>query len=319
MVSITFERPEYLWFLVAIPFLAVTHFFLLRHARRKALKFANFQVLKRATGQRFITKNYTLLIIRTCIIAFAILAVAQTSLWYEGQTNENEYVIALDTSASMSAQDVSPSRLDAAKTYALVFIDSLDSQTQAGLVSFSGVTFIEQALTKERGDIRDALSRIEIEASGTDISGAIITGTNLLTGSERGRALIVITDGSNTIETFQSNSLQRAVRYANINRVRIYAIGVGTEDRGPIGYLPTFYNVSATYNADNLVYITNATGGEYYAARDGAQLAAAYEDIRRTDKTSLLERDLTPGLMLITLMLILLEWGLISTRFRALP
>ncbi len=319
MVTLTFSEPQYLWLLAALPLLVITHFFLLRHARRKALRFANFQVLKRATGQRYITKNYTLLLLRMLIIAFAVLAVAQTSLWYEGATNENEYVIALDTSASMSAKDVAPTRLDAAKLYAERFARDLDAHTRVGLVSFSGVTFIEQPLTASREDIASSLRGIDIEASGTDIPGAIITSTNMLDGVERGRAIILITDGSNTIETFTSKSMQRAIAYAKGKRVRIFTIGVGTPDDSPIGYLPTYYNVSATYDEDNLLLIAQSTGGKYYRARDEQALLEAYRDIGSAQTTSLLQVELAPGLMLLALMLILVEWGLLGTRFRLLP
>jgi len=319
MASISFGEPQYLWFLFAVPLLVVTHFFLLRHAKRKALKFANFVALKRVTGERLITKNYTILGLRLLIVMSTIFAVAQTTVWYEGHTNENEYVIALDTSASMSAQDIVPTRLDIAKEYAVQFSDALDSNTRVGLVSFSGVTFVEQTLTKDRDDIRASIEPIDIVAAGTDIPGAIITSTNLLISTERGRAIILITDGSNTIEDFNSRSIQRASDYAIIHHVKVYTIGVGNDVRTPIGYLPTIYNVSATYNADNLQLIANLTGGKYYAASDADDLAQAYNDIKSADMPSTIKMELTGGLMLIALFLLMLEWGLLSTRFRALP
>jgi Ca-activated chloride channel homolog len=319
MVSITFAQPHYLWFLFAVPFLIVTHFFLLRHAKRKALRFANFIALKRVTGERLITKNYTILLLRTFIIICAILAVSQVTVWYQGDTNENEYVIALDTSASMTATDIVPTRLDAAKLYGQNFVDSLDSNTRVGLVSYSGVTFIEQVLTKDRTAVRESLDVIESTASGTDIPGAIITSTNMLTAVDRGRAIILISDGSNTIEDFHSKSIERAINYANTYHVKIYTIGVGTKGNAPLGYLPQYYNVSATYNSDNLKYIANATGGAYYDAVSEEQLEAAYNDIKAADKLSMLKIDLTSGLTMICLLLILVEWGLINTRFRSLP
>lgn len=325
MATLTFQNPEYLWFLLAIPLLVVTHFFFLRYARRKALKFANFKVLKRATGERFITKNYTILILRLLVMACVIFAVAQTTIWYEGITNENDYVLAIDTSASMAAQDIQPTRLDAAKSHAEGFIDALDggvgglAKPKAGIVSFSGVTLVEEPLTRDRADLRDALSEITISASGTDIPGAIITSTNLLLNSERGRAIVLITDGSNTIETFQSRSLQRATRYARGHRVRIFAIGVGSELKTPLGYLPQYYNISATYGNETLAQIVNATDGRYYATSDQEALQEAFDDIRRLDTESTLSFELTGGLMMIALLLLMVEWGLVNTRFRILP
>lgn len=319
MVSITFENPQYLWFLFAVPFLFVTHFFLLRHTRRKAMKFANFVALKRVTGERLITKNYTILLIRILVIVCAILAVAQTAVWHEGETNENDYIITLDTSASMTAEDMLPTRLDAAKEYGQDFIDELDANTKVGLVSFSGVTFIEEPLTLKRNDLSTSLERIDATASGTDIPGAIITSTNMLSATERGRAIILISDGSNTIETFTSRSVQRAVNYAKLYHVKVYTIGVGTPNPTPLGYLPQYYNVSASYNDETLMYIANETGGKYYAASDAQALSDAYADIKAADKVSTIKTDLTVGLMLLCLLLIMIEWGLINTRFRTLP
>jgi Ca-activated chloride channel family protein len=319
MVSITFDNPQYLWFLFAVPLVVLTHFFMLRHAKRRAMKFANFVLLKRITGERLITKNYTILALRTLIILCAIFAVAQTHVWYEGKSNQNEYAITIDTSASMKAADFDPSRLDVAKIYAEQFVDALDPNTRAAVVSFSGLTFIEQALTTNRADLKDALRRLDATAAGTDIAGAIITSTNTLINVERGRGIILITDGSNTVEDFHSRSIQRAVIYAKANRVKIYTIGVGKDIKTPIGYLPSYYNVSASFNADNLIYIANETGGKYYAAEDNEALINAYNDIKSADQTSTLSLDLTGGLMLVTLMLLMAEWGLINTRFRMLP
>ncbi len=319
MVSITFDNPVYLWFLLAVPFIIIAHFFMLRHSKRKAMKFANFVVLKRLTGERLITKNYTLLILRVIVIVCAIFAIAQTHVWYEGLSNENDYVITVDTSASMTTRDFDPDRLTAAKKYAEQFVDALDFQTKIAVVSFSGITFIEQPLTNSRSDVKDALRALEPVAAGTDIPGAIITGTNVLHNSERGRAIILITDGSNTIEDFHSSSLQRAITYAKVNRVKIYTIGIGKDIRTPIGYLPMYYNVSSTYNDQNLKLLAEQTGAKYYSAQDEEAMAAAYNDLGSNEQVSTLSFDLTGGLMLVALTFLLIEWWLANTKYRPLP
>ncbi len=319
MVQLTFENAANLWFLLALPLLVVLHFFFLRHVKRKALLFANFRALKRITGKRLITRNNLLLGIRMASIFFAVLAVSGTVLWYEGRSNQNDFVIALDTSASMSAQDVAPTRLDAAKEDAKLFIDALDSESRVGVVSFSGAALILLVPTDDKKAVKDAIDNVGLlEAGGTDIPGAIITSTNLLLDNSKGRAIILITDGSSTIETFLDASMQRAVGYANEHHVNIHAIGIGTST-GPIGYLPKYYNISAVYNEDNLRNITAATGGVYAAAQDRDALFAAFQRIAENTSEQTLRRDLAPGLMLIALFLFFTEWILINTRFRSLP
>jgi len=57
-MEITFSNPVYLFFLVSIPFLIISHFFTMRYLKRRALKFANFEAIKRVTGgEKSIIKN----------------------------------------------------------------------------------------------------------------------------------------------------------------------------------------------------------------------------------------------------------------------
>lgn len=319
MAQLTFENPAFLWLLLALPFFWFTHFYWLRNTKRKAMKFANFRVLKRITGQNLITRNYTVLGIRTLIILCAIIATSQAVFWYEGDTNDNAFVLAIDTSASMRTEDIAPSRLEAAKEYATQFVNSVDSQTSFAVLSFSGVTFIEQTLTTNRGAVRDGITRVSaIDAGGTDIPGALITSANLLAGTDKGKAIILITDGSNTLESFTSNSIQQSVQYVQEQHAVVHTIGLGTES-APIGYLPSYYNISSVYNQETLEFIANETGGIFTHATSQEELVNAYANIAGQSQRSLIRVDLAPGLIIFILVLLLFEWGLISTRFRSIP
>ncbi len=318
-MQIVFESARNLWFLLSIPLLIVLHYHFTFHVKRQALLFANFRALKRITGKRLITRNNLLLTLRILTLLFAILAISGTVLWYQGASNKNDFVIALDTSASMSAQDVPPTRLDAAKEDAKLFLDALDSQTRVGLVTFSGVSLILDPPTEDKRLLKEDIDKVQVlEAGGTDIPSAIITSTNLLIDTTKGRAIILITDGSNTIETFLDASLQRAVNYAQEHRVTINAIGIGTM-QGPIGYLPRYYNVSAVYNEKNLQNLTAATGGIYAHATNSDELFSAFQKIAAKTTEQTLRRDLRAPLMLLALFFLFVEWVLSNTRYRGLP
>jgi Ca-activated chloride channel homolog len=318
-MQFTFEQPSNLWFIVALPLLIIAHYVFLRFSKKRALQFANFRALKRITGQNLITRNYLLLGLRLLTLFFLILALAGTVLWYQGKSNANDYVIAIDSSASMSSQDIAPTRLDAAKEDAKLFVDSLDSETRIGVVTFSGVAIIETIPTSDKQGVKEVLDNLEVlKAGGTDIPGAIITSTNLLLDKSKGRSIILLTDGSNTIETFLDASLTRATAYAQENHVRVHAIGLGT-NTGPIGYLPTYYNVSATYNEDNLLQIANLTSGIYVKAENAEQLRQAFAEITADTSSQLLRRDLRPLLTLLALCTLFIEWVLINTRYRSIP
>ncbi len=319
MVELVFNQPAYLWFLISIPLLIFSHFFFLRHSKNKAIKFANFEAIRRVTGKKLLTKNIILLIVRCLILTSLIFAIAGTVVWYEGMSNKNNFVVALDTSASMTAQDIEPSRLEAARDLALDFIDKLSSHSKIGIIGFAGVPFVKQPMTENQFNVKKAIIGIEPElAGGTDLAGTIITATNMMMTSQKGKKLILITDGSNTVGMFTSNSMQEAVKYAKKGRVIVDTIGVGS-NVGPIGYLPAYYNVSAIFDDSSLRNISNETGGTYYHAQDMESLAQAYNLISDDSERAFLHTDISLPLLTLALLLLLFEWGILSTKFRRIP
>ncbi|MGV8150117.1 MAG: VWA domain-containing protein [Candidatus Woesearchaeota archaeon] len=316
---LTFENPQYLWYLLSIPLLIVSHYAFLKYSRRKAMRFANFEALKKVTDQKIMTKNHTVLLVRMIILFSLILAIAETTLWYEGLTNENDFIIAIDSSSSMTAQDLSPNRFEAAKEYSGQFIDRIQSDSEIGLITFSGASFIEKIPARDKTALKLAVNDIEIaHVGGTNIPDAIVTSTNMLLSSDKGRTIILLTDGSNTASYFIRDPIGESVKYAQLNNVKIYTLGLGSES-GPIGYLPEYYNISAVYDENVLFRIANETGGRYYDAKNNDQLQNAFADILRTSNEAFIGIDLGPGLLILALALLFLEWGLISTRFRAMP
>lgn len=319
MINLTFDNPLYLWYLLSIPFLIYTHFYLFRHTKLKAMKFANFEALKRVTGEKLITKNITLIVLRSILLVCIILAVSGTTLWYSGLVNQNDFIIAIDVSASMAAQDIQPTRLEAAKNYAIEIIENLQTVSNIGVVTFSGTTFIDSAPTQDKDTLKKTIEAIEIaETGGTDIAGALITGTNMLLSSQKGKTIIIMTDGSNTVGAFISDSVKNALEYTKRNHVVVHTIGIGSES-GPIGYLPQYYNVSAVYNEGTLQDIANQTGGEYYNVKTNAELRAAEDKLEEASTKAMIPVKLSYGLMLVVLLLLFIEWGLINTRFRRIP
>ncbi|MBN2142710.1 VWA domain-containing protein [Candidatus Woesearchaeota archaeon] len=319
MIDLTFDNPVYLWYLVALPLFIYTHFFLLHNSRQKAMKFANFDAIKRVTGKDLMTKNWIILIIRIVLLACIILAVAGTTFWYSGTVNQNDFVIAIDTSASMTAQDIEPTRLDAAKKYATELINGVDAKSSYALLSFAGTTFIETNLIDDKKTVIKTIELLDTSATGgTDIPGAIITGTNMLLASEQGKTIIIITDGSSTVSAFLTESLQNALEYAKKNHVIIHSIGIGSET-GPIGYLPEYYNISAIYNEDTLFKISNETNGKYVQVFTNDDLEKAKAEIEQNVDKAMIPVRLSYGLMLVVLTALFLEWGLISTRYRRIP
>ncbi|MBN1275761.1 VWA domain-containing protein [Candidatus Woesearchaeota archaeon] len=314
---LTFENPAYLWYLASLPLLVMTHFLSLRGAKRRAMQFANFQTLKRVAGRRFVTKNMTVLLMRIAILVMLIFSAAGIQLWHQAERLPSNYVIAIDISSSMAAKDFEPSRLEVAKDYATRFVDTLHAEAKVGVVTFSGVTIIKQVLTDDKNAVKIAIDSIEItKAGGTDIPGALITSTNLLLADpDLGKTIVLFTDGTSTLGNFIDNSMVRAVSYAQEHKVVIDCVGIGSES-APIGYLPEYYNITATYDPENLYMLSNATGGVVIPASDEDTLEESFEGLLESADEVFVSKRLDLGLLVVGILLLFIEWGLINSRYR---
>lgn len=314
---LTFDNPIYLWLLFSVPLFIVSHFFFLRKSKSKAISFANFETLRRISQEKIPTKNFTHLILRLIVLIALIFSTAGTNLWYKGMSSDADFIIAIDTSSSMTAEDIKPTRFQAAKDYIRLITDKLNIDTKIGLISFGGVTMIEQTLTDDRVKFLLAIEKLQItDTGGTDIPGAIIIGTNLLASTEnRGRTLIIISDGINTVKTFIADPVTEAVKYAKENQVVIHTIGVGSNS-GPIGYLPEYYNISASFEGQSLENIAKETGGIYVNALSTEELVQAYDLIAQNKSEKYIRINISFASMFLALILLFVEWGLSNTVYR---
>ena len=312
-MEIIFNNPMYLWFLVVIPLMILAHFISLRFTRKKALKFANFAAIEYVTGRRILSKNYIILAFRLVTIFLLILAVSGVVLWYEGLGGEKDFMLAIDASGSMLAKDYDPDRLAAAKNSALVFMDFLPDNTNVGVISFAGVSFIKQRPTNDMRKVEKAIENISIElVGGTAIGSAIISSVNLFSGNGKSKVLVLLTDGQNNV----GPSVDEAISYANKNHVTVHTIGVGTEEGG--GFEELNLTFVSKLDSETLRRIADETKGKYYEAMNETHLSGIYENIALSNfqKVSF---DLSLLFLLIAVVLIFIEWGLINTKYRTLP
>jgi Ca-activated chloride channel family protein len=143
-----------------------------------------------------------------------------------------DIVVALDLSSSMMAEDVKPSRLDAAKHAAETLISRLGGNRIA-LVGFADDGFIYCPLTLDESALLmflDYLGPKVVVDQGTNLGNAIAKSLEALKISTgKGRAIILITDGED-----HSASVEEAVKEAQSRNVVIYTLGVGAESGEPI-------------------------------------------------------------------------------------
>src|SRR3989344_1721065 len=311
MVSLAFEHPIYLWFLFGIPLLILVHYVTIGKRKRKALKFANFEAIARVTGGEIVTSNNSLLVMRLFVVLCVILAAAGTTVIYTGQTTDFDFVLAIDTSSSMAANDFQPNRLEAVKTETKAILSDIDS-ANIGLITFSGVSFVEKGLTNDLIDLGITIDNINISIyGGTDLSSAIITSTNLLLESDNPRTVIILTDGRGNIGA----PLVQAVNYANSNGVAVSTIGIGTDQGGQFNIGGALTSLLDEYT---LMTISNATEGKYYKADSQEALKEAYRNILDIDEKKI-RNNISILLIVIALVLLFLEWSLVNTKYKTIP
>ena len=277
---ISFTHPIYLLFLFVIPILIFFHFFGLKTIKGRSLKFANFEAIARVKGIDLYSKNILLLIFNIFLAVLLVLALSGMTLNKEVEASSFSFVIAIDNSESMSATDLSPNRLGAAKETAINFIDSLPFEAYLSVLSFSGESKIEQELSKNKQEVRYAIENIGISnVKGTDIFEAISNSGNILKNQEN-KAIILLSDGQINI-----GNIDEAVDYAKVNEILIHTIGIGSVEGGE-----TSYGVSKL-DEDSLKGLAYNTDGRYFNVKSKQELENSFTQItsvtRRLGKINL--------------------------------
>ena len=113
-----------------------------------------------------------LLLLQLIVISLVILALLRP-YWRGMQRADDRVIFLIDTSASMSANDVGPSRLEEAKRQVGALIDQMQDGDVAMLVSFSDRPRVEQSFTDNRSQLRRKLAQIAPTQRSTSILEAL--------------------------------------------------------------------------------------------------------------------------------------------------
>jgi Ca-activated chloride channel family protein len=277
-------------------------------AKKKAVKFANFEAIERIMGAEIFSKNLTILYLNIIIVTLLTFSLSGMSFTKEVDTSKLSFVLAIDSSRSMGATDLIPTRLDAAKTASVDFLQMVPEKTRIGVVSFAGTVMIEQEVTDDKSLLKTAINNIELKTTGgTNAFDALATASNLLINDEA-KSIILISDGNMNI-----NALQSIIDYSQKNNIIIHCLGVGTEEGGE-AELGAYFTASQ----EGLKVIAEKTGGKYYPITNIEDFYSSMNDmIEITKKIAVFNLSFYLTLGAVTLLVI--SFFLINTRYRTLP
>lgn len=187
-------------------------------------------------------------------------------------------ILCVDTSGSMMAADVEPTRAQAALSALRAFVNAAPASTAVGIVSFATGAQVITPPTRDRDQLAAAVASIPPPNGATAIGDALAAAQRILPKKGH-RVVVLITDGENT---YGSDPMAAALALADA-RIPLYTIGIGTNS----GALIPGTLQAAGINEDALRAYAQATGGAYSRAGDATQLRAA---LARLGRTTSLER-----------------------------
>lgn len=280
--GIHFARPLMLYLLWSLPVLAAIFLLGARRRRRLLEDFATRPSLERiapdaSPPRRMLKAGLSLLALTALIIALAGPRWGYS--WLTLQRSTASLVVALDCSRSMLAQDVSPERMQRGKREVLDLLDLLQGE-RVGLVAFAGTAFLQCPLTLDHGALRLFLSVLGpdyLPVGGTDLALALETALAAFDHKDPGdKFILLLTDGEATTPEARDKGLQ-AARDAAARGVRIFTVGVGSEQGAPVparegGGFTRDQNgaiVHSRLDESLLRQIADTTGGEYLRSVSG--------------------------------------------------
>ncbi len=307
-MAIIFSRPQYLFLLLLIPAAIFIYLYSIKGTKKNSIKFANFDALSKIKGVEIFSRNLTLLYLDLFVMVLIILSLSGLGITRIVSATDSSFVLAIDASGSMSADDINPTRLEAAKQASIDFLDLIPEKTKVGVISFSGSSSIQEEITEDKGRIRRAISQVQGRGvGGTDVYEAIVTGTNMLREEDSG-IIILMSDGQANV-----HDLLSLIDYVNTNKVIIYSLGVGTLEGGQ-----TDAGVVSVIQEETLKALAYNTDGNYYRIESIDEFYDALSNLIEIKEKKDVQ-DLGSYLIISTLVLFFIEFFLANTRFRMLP
>ncbi len=289
----SFDRPLALLTLLAVPAALALYIVLRRTPSRSAVRYPNVGVLARAVGRRPSWRSWVPATLLVLALVSLGIAVARPHVQRVVTDERATVVLVLDTSRSMLSDDVRPSRLEAAKAAAQAFLELVPRELRVGLVTFSGDVIVASTPTRERERVRATIASIDPytgvgggTAIGDAIARAVEVGQEALRerilssleaaplqdGEPAAVSILFLSDGRQNRGLLPP--LEGAAR-ASAAGFPVHTVALGTSG----GSGSSVFGFRRAPDPATLREIARITGGEFFQARSGEALSAAYTDL----------------------------------------
>jgi Ca-activated chloride channel homolog len=310
----SFEAPALLLGLLIVPLAALGYWLLQRRPSRYAVRYPNVEVLAAVAGRRRGWKRHVPAALLLASVAALAIAFARPTITVDAPDERASVVLVVDISGSMRAQDVRPTRLEAAKQAMLSFLSQAPKTLRVGIVAFSNEPQVVVTPTLDREQLRKGIDFLE-PAFGTALGDAIARSVELARTTtatrgqangaqvkdEKGRALASILLLSDGFQTRGLLSPGQGAERARSAGVPVFTIALGTEggtivDREQVIPVPP--------DRETLAAIAEYTGGESFDAETAGALRDVYRGLgsrvgRRTKPREVTSAFVAAGALLL--------------------
>jgi Ca-activated chloride channel family protein len=292
----TFTWPLMLLSLLLIPIFIVLYLRIQRHRQKIIENIGSLGFVRDASGGKIGVRRHIPPMLFMIGLTVMLVALARPHAVVSLPGLESIVILSFDVSGSMSATDVQPTRMEAAKAAARDFVERQPSNVQIGVVAFSDGGISVQAPTNDQEAILAAIDRLAPQL-GTSLGNGILASLNAIAlnggeipvtgasltpvptptpvpyGTYLPAAIVLLSDGENTTNPDPIAAAQTAAEQG----VRVYTIGVGS----PAGTTLTVngFTVFTQLNEPMLQQIATLTDGAYYNAQNAQDLREIYKNL----------------------------------------
>jgi Ca-activated chloride channel family protein len=320
---VTFTWPIVLLGLGVIPVLVLLYAWSERRRRRSQAKFGNPallpNVVDRAPGR---LRSLPLAVLLAGLAAM-IVGVARPHATISVPREEATVILAIDSSRSMKATDIEPTRLEAARVAAKTFLAEVPEKFRVGVVSFSTRAAVGVPPTEDRALVVGALDAIA-PGEGTAIGDAVALSIKIGQGepAEDGsippRSILLLSDGKRDGGIVDPKDAAEQARNMGIP---VHTVLVGTpngvvEETLTGGFRRT---IRVPPDPETLQLLSTTTGGEFFIALDDEGLRQVYEELGSRLGERKEQREITDVFAGGAAALLLIGGALSAFLFRRVP
>jgi Ca-activated chloride channel homolog len=275
----SFVHPAVLIALVAIPVLVKWYGDHQRRRARAASAFVTPALTASVSPRRPGWRRHAPMLAFLLALAVLIVAAARPQRTLAQTVDTGSIMLANDTSGSMAATDVTPSRLVAAERAADRFLASVPGSVRVGLIEFNTKVTLLQSPTTDHALVHSALAQLRV-TGGTAIGDALRTALHTLAtvpregGKQPPAAIVLLSDGASDVGSDPLAAAQQAAA----DHVPVYTVELGTangtvtEKRGT-----RTVTVPVPPNPQQLGEIARISHGQAFTATDAERLDTVYE------------------------------------------